>query len=226
MLLGSLLVAVGCGGPNNTSSPPTQWLGTMRHLRVAGTIHGPGAMAPVTSVDINLTGATAADTTKVWCEREYQIPNDSSGMPIYSMGHDAEVRARSVLAFNGQMVEVDIGLKRHDWQRERAGNNVMVIPRVDSMSPCTLASCTNTTAWLSWAWRDPANNFAVLYKAAATSGTITLGEYVGTPDANGLEIPPNTGDIGAFATGQWSASESLAISFDANCTTNNVDNSY
>jgi len=103
---------------------------------------------------------------------------------------------------------------------------IPVIPRDDANSPCGLAAgCTNDSLWLSWTWRNPADN-SVLFKSAAQSGSATLGEYVGTPDATGLEIPANTGDVGGFATGQWSATESISASWDANCTKNTVDNTY
>jgi len=187
-------------------------------LRIVGTIMGE-------KIDINLAVPDANDTTKLWCEREYQVPNDASGMPNYAAGHNAEVRIKGPITMNGMTRLLDFGLKRHNYQADAAGTVVPVIPRDDANSPCGLNSCTNDNMWLSWTWRNPADN-SVLYKSAAQSGSFTLGEYVGTPDAGGLLIPPNTGDIGGFATGQWSATESISASFDANCTTNQIDNSY
>ena len=208
---------VGCGGSGG-SSAPTMWLGAMRHFRVVGTIMDE-------SIDININGSAATDTMQLWCEREYQVPNDASGNPEYSLGHNAEIRIKGPITINGQMRLLDFGLKRHNYQADAPGTIVPVIPRDDANSPCGLNSCTNDNMWLSWTWRNPADN-SVTYKSAAQSGSFTLGEYVGTPDASGLLIPPNTGDIGGFATGQWSATESISASFDANCTTNQIDNSY
>jgi hypothetical protein len=208
---------VGCGGSD--SNTVDKWLGTTRHLRVVGTMMGE-------KIDIDISGATANDTTQLWCEREYQIPNDANGMPDPSMGHNAEVRVKGLTNINGQMRLLDIGWKRHDWQKQAAGGNVAVIPRDDANTPCGLmVGCTNTNMWLSWTWRNPADN-SVIYKSAAQSGSATLGEYVGMPGADGLEIPPNTGNVGGFAQGQWSATDSIAMSWDANCTKNTVDNTY
>jgi hypothetical protein len=211
-----IVASVGCGGTD--SGTVDKWMGSMRHLRIVGTIMGE-------KIDINIVAPDANDTTKLWCEREYQVPNDTAGMPNYAAGHNSEIRIKGPVTMNGMTRLLDFGLKRHNYQADAAGTVVPVIPRDDANSPCGLNSCTNSNMWLSWTWRNPADN-SVLYKSAAQSGSFTLGEYVGTPDANGLLIPPNTGDIGGYATGQWSATESINASFDANCTTNQIDNSY
>jgi len=210
------LAMTGCGGSD--AGTVDKWMGSVRHLRIVGTIMGE-------KIDINVTSPDANDTTKLWCEREYQVPNDASGNPEYSLGHNAEIRIKGPITINGQMRLLDFGLKRHNYQADAPGTIVPVIPRDDANSPCGLNSCTNDNMWLSWTWRNPADN-SVTYKSAAQSGSFTLGEYVGTPDANGLLIPPNTGNVGGFATGQWSATESISASFDANCTVNQIDNSY
>jgi hypothetical protein len=208
--------AVGCGG--TSSDTVDKWMGPARHFRVVGTIMGE-------KIDIDVATPNANDTTQLWCEREYQVPTDANNMPNYAAGHNSEVRIKAPVTINGQMRLLDFGLKRHDWQADAAGTVVPVIPRDDANSPCGLNSCTNSSMWLSWTWRNPADN-SVLYKSAAQTGNVTLGEFVGTPDATGLMIPNNTGDVGGFASGQWSATESITASFDANCTVDNTDNSY
>jgi hypothetical protein len=212
---------VGCGGSGTTmddpNAAPTKWLGTSRHLRVVGTMMGE-------MININLSGPTVEDTANLWCEREYQAPT-SNGVTDYTQGHNSEVRIKAPVTINGEARLMDLGLKRHNWQADAAGTVVTVIPRDDANSPCTLANCTNSTMWLSWTWRNPTTN-AVIYKMAAQSGTTTLGEFVGSPDQTGLEIAANTGNVGGFAMGSWSATDQLSISFDANCTNNNIDNSY
>ena len=211
------LAVVGCGG--TTSDTVDKWQGSARHFRVVGTIMGE-------KIDIDIKSPTADATANLWCEREYQIPKDSAGNNDYANGHNSEVRVKAPVTINGQARLLDFGMKRHDWQADAAGTVVSVIPRDDANTPCGLtAGCTNTTMWLSWTWRNPADN-SVMYKSAAQSGNVTLGEFVGTPDANGLEVPANTGNVGAFASGQWSATDSVVASFDANCTVNTVDNSY
>lgn len=212
----AVAATVGCGGSD--SNTLDKWMGTTRHLRATGFIMGE-------AIDINIVAPDSNDTKKLWCEREYQIPNDANGMPDPANGHNAEVRVKAPVTVNGQMRLLDFGLKRHNWQATAAGTVVPIIPRDDANSPCTLTSCTNSNMWLSWTWRNVSDN-SVIYKSAAQSGNVTLGEFVGTPDAAGLEIPPNTGNVGAFASGQWSATDSIKLSFDANCTTSVVDNSY
>jgi hypothetical protein len=208
--------SVGCGGSN--ANTVEKWAGPTRHFRVVGTMMGE-------AIDIDITAPSANDMTQLWCEREYQVPNNAAGMPDYAAGHNSEVRIKGLTTINGQMRLLDLGLKRHNWQAEAAGAVVPVIPRDDANSPCTLNSCVNDNMWLSWTWRNPADN-SVIYKSAAQSGSTTLGEFVGTPDANGLMIPPNTGNVGGFAKGQWSATDSISASFDANCTKSSIDNSY
>jgi hypothetical protein len=207
---------MGCG--NSTSTQFDHWLGTMRHFKLQGTFHGE-------MIDIDINGATANDTTQLWCEREYQVPNDANNMPNYALGHNSEIRIKGLVTVAGEMRLLDFGLKRHNWQTTPANTMVPVIPRDDANSPCTLADCSNANMWLSWTWRNPADN-SVTYKSAAQSGTTTLGEYVGTPDSGGLLVPANTGNVGGFASGQWSATENVVASFDANCTKVNIDNSY
>jgi hypothetical protein len=214
------LAAIGCGGTGtdtNANGTPTKWLGTMRHLRIVGNMMGE-------AIDINISGAAAENTANLWCEREYQAPTVGTTTD-YTAGHNSEVRVKAPVTINGEMRLLDFGLKRHDFQADAAGTVVPVIPRDDTNSPCKLADCTNTNMWLSWTWRNPTTN-AVTYKMAAQSGSFTLGEFVGTPDTTGLEITANTGNVGGFVTGSWSATDSVTASFDANCTVNTVDNSY
>ncbi|MDB4969320.1 MAG: hypothetical protein JWN44_5009 [Myxococcales bacterium] len=206
----------GCGGTDSTTLD--KWVGSVRHLRVTGFMMGE-------KLDINLATPDANDMTKLWCEREYQVPNDANSMPNYAGGHNSEIRIKGQVVVNGQARLLDFGLKRHNWQAQTAGTAVPVIPRDDANSPCGLAGCTNDSMWLSWTWRNPADN-SVTYKSAAQSGSVTLGEYVGTPDTTGLLIPAGTGNVGGFAKGQWSATDSISASFDANCLKNVIDNSY
>lgn len=218
LVMGMGAMLVGCGAAANNNGTPTKWEGATRHLKIVGTIMGE-------MLNIDVSGAAAMDPNNLWCEREYQVPNDSNGMPNYAAGHNSEVRIKAPVMVNGAPRLIDLGLKRHNYQNDPANTIVPVIPRDDANSPCGLAGCTNSNMWLSWTWRDAATS-AVNYKMAAVSGNYTTGEFAGTPDQTGLMIPANTGSVGGFAVGQWSATESLTISFDASCTTNQIDNSY
>src|SRR4051812_22744237 len=103
--LSLIVAAVGCGGTDSTAVD--KWMGSVRHLRIVGTIMGE-------KIDINLAAPDANDTTKLWCEREYQVPNDAAGMPVYATGHNAEVRIKGPVTMNGMTRLLDFGLKRHD----------------------------------------------------------------------------------------------------------------
>jgi hypothetical protein len=217
MLIGLAAICLpGCGSSSNSDEPdpPKAWSGPTPHFDAVGTINGE-------SIDIHLSGDAAKDSTQLWCEREYQVPSDASGTPIYAQGHNSEFRI-VVGATMGRKLE--IAYKMHQFQADKAGTAVTVIPRDDNDPPCTVTGCSQPKVmWLSWKWINPADN-SVLYKQAALSGKFTLGEFTGSVDSNGLMITENTGKVGGFAAGEWSASESVSITVDANCTTNNLDN--
>lgn len=213
-----MLLGANCGHSDDMTGI-TAWAGSEVHLRVQGTVHGE-------MIDINIAAPDAENTVALWCEREYQVPNDVNGKPIYSMGHNSEVRFKAPVTIAGQARLLDFGIKRHNSQVDAAGTVVNIIPRDDANSPCSLNNCPKGgPAWMSLTWRNPADN-SVLYKSAAISGTWTLGEFLGTPDQNGLFIPPNTGTVGGYGSGVWTATESLALTVTAHCTVNQVDNTY
>ena len=215
-LLVCAAVIVSCGD-DSSSSAPTKWLGPTPHLRIVGTINGE-------KLDINITGAQAANTTALWCEREYQVPTATNGQPDYSMGHNSEVRFKAPVTINGQARILDLEIKMHNFQADASGTVVTVVPRDDNNPPCAATGCTQPThMWLQWVWINPTDG-TNLYKMAAQTGQLTTGEFTGSPDATGLLITENTGSVGGFATGQWSATESLTVSFDVKCTTDDIDN--
>jgi hypothetical protein len=176
------------------------------------------------SIDVNITGSAAMNTASLWCEREYQVPTDTTGNPIYAQGHNSEVRIKAPVTINGDARILDLELKEHNFQADPSGTVTTVVPRVDTNPPCAASGCTQPThMWLQWVWFHAADG-SQLYKQAAQSGSYTAGEFTGSPDSTGLEIMQNTGAVGGFATGTWSATESISASFDANCTLNNIDN--
>jgi hypothetical protein len=163
-------------------------------------------------------------TSSLWCEREYQVPTDTAGNPIYAMGHNSEVRFKAPVMINGQARVLDLELKEHNFQSDPAGTVTTVVPRDDNNPPCAATGCAQPkNMWLQWVWYQ-ADGSTQIYKQAAQSGMYTAGEFTGSPDSTGLEIKENTGTVGGFATGTWSATESISASFDANCTVNDIDN--
>jgi hypothetical protein len=193
------------------------WMGAMHHFRAVGVINGE-------NIDVNLTSPTADSTTSLWCEREYQVPTGANMMPDYTMGHNSEVRFKLPVTTGGTMRILDLEIKMHDFQDDAAGTVTTVVPRDDTNPPCAATGCTQPkNMWLQWVWLNPAD-MSVLYKQAAQSGSFTLGEFTGTKDATGLLYTVNMGQVGGFATGQWSATDHVAASFDASCTTDDIDN--
>jgi hypothetical protein len=215
-----LLVALGsaaCGG-KSTDPSVTQWLGSTPHFRALGVINGE-------TIDIDISGVDAQDVTRLWCEREYQAPNDSLGNPIYAQGHHTETRSKAPVTTGGAHRILDLEVKMHDLQADAAGKTVTVIPRDDSNPPCVAGSpCRAGVMWLQWVWLNHDDNDSVMYKQAAVSGQLTTGEFTGAVDATGMFIKENTGTVGAFVTGTWSQTDHLSVSFDANCTVNDIDN--
>jgi hypothetical protein len=196
---------------------PTKWDGANPHLRVFGTIMGE-------SLDINIEEPTAGSSSSLWCEREYQVPTDATGNPIYSMGHNSEVRIKAPVTINGSARILDLELKEHNFQSDPSGTVTTVVPRDDNNPPCAPTGCTQPkNMWLQWVWLQ-ASDGSQIYKQAAQSGSYTAGEFTGSPDSTGLEIMENTGKVGGFAQGTWSATEQLSVTFDANCTVNDIDN--
>jgi hypothetical protein len=215
-LSGAIACSSSSGGGPSTPAP-TAWLGAKQHFVAVGTINGE-------QIDINLTGDAAKDVMNLWCEREYQVPSDASGNPIYSMGHNSEVRIEVPLTFNGQARKLELALKMHQFQADKPGTVVPVVPRDDNNPPCAATGCTKPgVMWLGWSWINPTDG-SLIYKEAAISGSFKLGEFTGSVDSTGLEIMQNTGTVGGFAMGTWSATEKLSVSFDANCTVNDIDN--
>src|SRR3954471_6139289 len=70
-------VAVLSCGSNNMmmNNVVDHWLGPTPHLRLEGTLKGE-------KVSIDMTGAAAADTTQLWCRREYFADAVDGGLDL------------------------------------------------------------------------------------------------------------------------------------------------
>jgi hypothetical protein len=232
----------GSGSDMNASGAPTMWLGADPHLRVLGHINGE-------DVDINLTGAAAADTTQLWCEREYSFVvvgldggggdgGTSNAHYDYTQGGNSEVRIRAVDNSHGMNRTISFDPKRINLQKATTGTTIPIVMRVDSQAPGAPTWAFPDQMWFHWKWYQAANPDAgvgdrdagtphpvgmTLYNMAAQQGSYFHGEFTGSVDATGAEITPYTGAVGGFATAQWSTTDQLAISFTANCTFNDID---
>ncbi len=205
----AVVVAVtGCGTPEDKqkSEPPAKWEGATPHFRAVGTLNGE-------EVDVRIEGDAAADTARLFCQREYVVQR-VNGDPDWSTGKVEEVKLNAPLSVGGEERYFELELKKHDLQRRAPGDEVSIVARVDDVRPSA------TEMWFEWEWHRP--DGSTLFEAAAQSGTFTLGEFTGTPDSTGLQIPENTGTVGGFITARWSETDQLAITFTARCTRNST----
>lgn len=197
-VLGFFSTACGAGGGPEL----VEWAGTGLHLKIEGSLAGD-------DLSYDLGEAEASDTTKVWCKREWEAQDDGTGNPDYSTGVFVEGKLDAILDVAGETRRLELEFKRIDLQSASAGDTFTVVPRSETVEPGP------TELWMEWEWND----IPVEYEQAAQSGTFVLGELTGegSTETGGLVIPENTGTFGAFASGKWSETESVAVSFTVNC---------
>ncbi len=188
------------------------WQGTEPHLIIKGTLNGE-------DLDINITGAEAADLANFHCERNYHVPVDEdTGEEIWDQGTFDELKLRVAGAdVNGELRDIEIEFKEYDFfSGASAGTAVTIVPRDDSVVPAA------NEMWLEWEWyaAGDLDDGEQYYEEAAQSGSVTIEELTGELADNGLVIPDNTGTFGLYAEATWSPTESLVISATANCGVN------
>lgn len=208
---GALVLSIGCapdGDPDGDDDTPTEWLGTDPHFRAVGTLNGE-------ELDLNVEGDAAADASSLFCEREYIVPQNAAGEFDYANGELVEVKLHAFVTVGGEERKAEIEFKRHDMSADSAGTKLTVVPRNDASEPAS------GELYLEWEWKSAAGED--IYEQSAQTGSVTVGEFTGTPDETGLLIPDNEGTVGVFATGQWSETESVALSFTAPCGPNAVE---
>lgn len=204
-----MLLGLGCsptGGGGDAGFELTEWLGSDPHFRAQGHLNGE-------DLDLSVEG-DAATATKVFCEREYEVPQDGSGNPDYANGEMVEVKLHAFVSVAGEEREAEIELKRHDMSADAVGARLNVVPRDDASSPAA------NELYLEWEWKDSAGED--LFEKAAQTGTVTVEEFTGQVDDTGLLIPDNEGTVGVFVTAEWSQDESMTFSFAGPCGPNTV----
>ena len=197
-----LVLALGltaCGA-SKEASQPAQWLGVTPHLQVKGVLSRE-------QVDIDVSGPAAADTTKLWCERHYQI-STSGGK---KKGKLSKLTLNAIVPIAGQSRHLVMDIEGVDLQRTLAGNGVTVVPRLRT-SPLQTGQ-----TWLTWYWFINDATGAMLFAESAQQGVFTLGEFTGTPGSDGLIIPNNQGSVGGHLFARWSEYDALEMSFTAKC---------
>ncbi len=195
-----------CGESSDGGGGVTKWLGPTAHLAVVGRLEGE-------DLDFRLEGAEAADVLRLWCKREYKAPPDAQGKADLAQAVYAETEVQALVAIGTRMqrLEFEIG---HDIAARSPGDRVPIQEEIKSVP------FDPSAAKFEWEWLDEAGDEYL--EVAALSGYIVLGEASGMPMAGTVVKVEGSGAIGGFIRADWSASDSLSISFHAPCTENDV----
>ncbi|WP_236515795.1 hypothetical protein [Sandaracinus amylolyticus] len=197
----------GCGASEDDGRDIPEWMGAEPHFEAVGFLHGE-------ELDISM-GASAADVTQLYCTREYTVPQAADGTPRYDQGRLTELKINAFVEVDGERRQIELELKRHDFQADEVGDETAIIPRSELEDPGP------AEMWLEWEWHDETD--ATTYEAAGQTGTATLELYEGQPDETGLVIPDGMGAIGVHWTARWSETEEIRGSFTVPCTTSVVE---
>ena len=187
-----------------------KWEGDTPHLHVEGTVKG-------TKVSINLTGADAMDTAKLYCKREYFADPNDAGMLDLSTATPSEVKIIWNIGSGQDGYEVaELEIKRHDFRANAKDDKVTFVTRNDAMQP------TGQNAWLEIQKNTPDAGIAAAPKVleyGAASGTYTHGEYECTRDATNMALcsTADKGKMGGFIDGTWTDTDKLKASWTAIC---------
>jgi hypothetical protein len=170
---------------------------------VTGTVEGQ-------SVDFALEGESAASVTNLGCQREYVMP----GPLARAEARHIEVELSALVEVEGEMGSIQFEFKRHDLSADPMGTAIRVVPRVDGETPAADAM------WIDFEMNNAADER--LLETSAESGTFTLREWAGEPEADSPVIPDG-GTVGATVTAVFGVGDELQISFTANCVASEVD---
>lgn len=223
-----------CGG-NSSTSDLTKWLGPQPHFVMKGVLHvqdsylPDGGNGPIVEKDFNidLEGADAEDTNKLYCKREYFANGPDDQHLDYSTAVPSEIKViYNFVDADGNPQSGQIELKHHDFRSNQPGDQLTAILR-----PGNDAKPGANEFWLEWQNNHPKAKTA---NYGAQSGTYIHGEYQCTPDATYPKLcgeetsqakpfhAPN-GDVGGFVKGIWSPTDHATVSFTAHCIQDSVE---
>ncbi|MBI4817940.1 MAG: hypothetical protein HY791_16890 [Deltaproteobacteria bacterium] len=202
-------------GPTPGAATPSKakWLGAKPHLRVQGRIAGE-------DLDYDLD---ASNIGRFWCEREYLVQRNEKGELDYKKGRLHELKIQAVVDRTHEHFRVELELKRHDFQHDKPGTKISVIPRFDDAEP------KKNEMWLEWEWhaadamtKGTWENF----ESPAKVGTFVMGTFTGKPGPDGLVIPEKEGIVGGAFDATFGPDEHLTVSFTVKCRVNRVAPAY
>ncbi len=201
----------GCDGNGDTDpgiDEDVVWLGSSAHLSLSGVFNGE-------ELDFTIDDSSIIDDALAfYCEREWEVPNDSSGTPDYENGKLVEFKIRAPVTIGSENRIVELEFKQHDFQSQGIGTSTTVIPRDD------LVTAAPGEMWFEFEWHDELD--ATTYEAAATEGVFRLEAFSGETDGSGLIIPEGEGHVGGTLHARWSVEEAIDVSFYFPCTSNQI----
>jgi hypothetical protein len=198
----ALLVAA-CGSDDDDAS----WQGETPYVDIAGELDG-------NQVDVSVDGASAADLTRSFCKREYTVP-DAEDTATWNQAVMSELEATVRITDGGVEKEYELSLAGADLSTLAKGTTLSVIP--DEGAP----AAGQVVVELEWGWEEPGTGF-VSYEGTATSGTVKVELFDGTPGADGKVIPDNTGKVGLTFDTAFDGG-TLRGSFTLHCAENEIE---
>lgn len=181
------------------SEPATvdEWLGSDLHGEMRGEIEAE-------RVDV------VAEASEVECKREYAVP-DPNDTATFVDGWLEELEVSFLVTIDGTERRYELEFYNHDFNATALGSVLTVVPVVTEDAPI---GEDEVHVELQWEWEQ--GNELITYEEVATGGTLELRELSGTPGADGLVVPADDGNFGAFVQLEL-PSGSVSVSFTAPC---------
>lgn len=185
--------------------PPTvtEWLGAEIH----GELHGEADGARVDVV---------AEASQVACKREYAVP-DPADTSTFADGWLKEFEVSFLVVVDGIERRYEIEIYNFASTADAVGSSWTVVPVVTEDAPIDPGE---VHVELQWEWE--ADSELISYEEIAKGGTVEIREMSGEVGADGLVIPANEGNLGAFIELELPDGE-VAISFTAPCSTVEIE---
>jgi hypothetical protein len=175
----------------------SEWLGPDLHGQMRGEIDG----EPVNVV---------AQADEVACQRKYLVP-DPNDPTTFADGHLDALQVSFMVKTDGIERWYELEFYNHDFATTALGTVLTVVPEPAEE---TVIRADQVNAELRWEWEQ--GNDLITYGETATGGMLELRELSGTAGADGLVIPAEDGNFGAFLQLEL-PDGTVGVSFTAIC---------
>lgn len=183
------LTACGSDDPEDASTG-AKWQGASEHLSADGQVVDK-------AIEIDLSGADAADVEELFCERNY------------AGGVLEKVELKHVFSYEGQEAELELEFADFDYSKD---------PK-NPISVGTASGAINATDINVHVKLETEDG--VETEEDAVSGTFSLEELSGTADDDGI-IPDGEGKFAGYLDVELASGSKLTISFTAKCGENDI----